>query len=69
MFFSIESAVRRSVICVTPRWLITPHPAYLSRVMHQRLVREYVPCAAACLNSHNADEGDFGGFLINDRLF
>jgi hypothetical protein len=33
------------------------------------LVREYVPCAAACLNSHNADEGDFGGFLINDRLF
>ena len=53
MFFSIESAVRRSVICVTPRWLITPHPAYLSRVMHQRLVREYVPCAAACLNSHS----------------
>ena len=27
MFFSIERAVRRSVICVTPRWLITPHPA------------------------------------------
>ena len=27
MFFSIESAVRRSVICVIPRWLITPHSA------------------------------------------
>ena|GEM_PF-4437154 len=31
------------------------NPAYLSRVMHQRLVREYVPFAAACLNSHNPD--------------
>ena len=37
------------------RWLITPHPADLSRVMHQRLLREYVPFASACLNSHNAD--------------
>ncbi len=24
------------------RWLITPHPADLSRVTHKRLVREYV---------------------------
>ncbi|MDB9809824.1 hypothetical protein OAC05_02055, partial [Planktomarina temperata] len=36
--------------------LITSHPADLSRVMHQRLVREYVPFASACLNSHNADK-------------
>ena len=43
------------------RWLITPHPADLSRVTHQRLVREYVPFASACLNSHNAGEAAVGG--------
>ena len=42
--------------CVT-RWLITPHPADLSRIMQQRLVQEYVPFAAPCLNSHSVDEG------------
>ena len=54
MFLRIESAVRKSVTSVT-RWLITPHPADLSRVMHQRLVQEYVPFAAPSLNSHSAD--------------
>ncbi len=39
-----------------PLSLITPNPADLSRVMHRRLVREYVLFAAACLNSHNADK-------------
>ena len=29
--------------------------ADLSRVLHQRLVREIVSFAAACMNSHNAD--------------
>ena len=38
------------------RWLITPNPADLSRVLHQRLVWEYAPFAAACLKSHNAEE-------------
>ena len=55
MFLRIESAVRKSVTSVT-RWLITPHPADLSRVMHQRLVQEYVPFAAPSLNSHSADK-------------
>lgn len=41
-------------VCVT-RWLITPHPADLSRIMQQRLVQEYVPFAAPSLNSHSAD--------------
>jgi hypothetical protein len=31
--------------------------------MHQRLVREYVPFASACLNSHNADKPDCDRFL------
>ncbi len=39
------------------RWLITPDPVDLSRVVHQRLVREYVPLAAPSLNSHSADKG------------
>jgi len=50
------------------RWLITPHPADLSRVMHQRLVREYVPFASACLNSHNADKATLGLPEANGRF-
>ena len=52
-----RSKKKRHMRHPTPtRWLITPHPADLSRVLHQRLVREYAPFAAACLNSHNAEE-------------
>ena len=50
------------------RWLITPHPADLSRVMHRPLVREYVPFAAACLNSHSAGLATVETITFNVRF-
>ena|GEM_PF-5706268 len=37
--------------------------------MHQRLVREYVPFASACLNSHNADKTNLGFFNFAHAAF
>lgn len=61
----VQALVIAMVIVVIDEGFNPHTPADLSRVMHQRPVREYAPFAAACLNSHNADSPDLPLFPVS----